>query len=293
MPQTRKKRNRNKSKGLKGSVAEGEGERLNSVGESRRSLKRGKNKYKKSQKINRRKLRGGEVYESPETWNKALYAPRANPRHGLFTNIFSRVLRRATSNRKPIKYNKDVADELNRDVTEYSEKYKSKFNLLLLSPTDRSNILVSQGDNPVLNTNTKEEIQQKVKTAWVETQESEPLSFDPLNKLIERYLALDESSIKCGYKDDECRDSKENMYNDLYESGIELSKMLDDTYNDLYIDSIKGTKKKMEYMPNLIAKIFVYYDKSLIKSNRSREKGAEWRKKDDSKPWEPLPPVEI
>ena len=255
---TRKKRKYNKSKGfqselcrhakhcrrsLKRSIVEGKCEQLNSFGCRCRSLKRGKNKYKKSQKINRRNLRGGEVYESPETWDKALYAPRENPRHGFF-NIFRRISRAATSNQKPTEDNKIIANKLNRDITEYSEKYKSKFKLLRLSPTDRSNILVSQGDNPGLNT--KEDIQQKVADAWEKTPESERLSFDTLNELIARYLALDDSSLKCD--DDECRDSKENMYMNLKNSGIELSKMLDDTYNDLYIDSINGTKKKMEYI---------------------------------------------
>ena len=259
MPQTRKKRNQNKSKGLK----------------------KNKNNYKKSQKINKRKLRGGgeEVYKSPRTWDAAVSAGRTIQ----FPKLPG-VL--GLTNRKSLTDNKKIADDLKKDVDKYSKKYHIINDIL--------NVRDINGNY----TKAEKDIQQKVADAWKKIPESERLSFDTLNELIARYLALDDSSQKCG--DDEliqlassefdpkaavrfasptflptCRDLKEIMYVDLKNIGIELSKMLDDTYNDLYIDSIRGTKKNMKYMKPLIAKIFVYSDKSDIKSERKLKKDSE------------------
>jgi hypothetical protein len=147
---TRKKRNHNKSKGGKKS----------------------KNNYKKTQKVNKRKLRGGLW------WKETRKAPEEN---------------------------KKIADTFNNTVNEYYSKY-------------------------FIDENTK-----------IVPIEAQPTS-DALTALINTYNSLNESSMAC--PDIECKRSKYQMYEELYDSGNKLRKMLD--WNNE--NSVTGSEKYNDYV---------------------------------------------
>jgi hypothetical protein len=72
-----------------------------------------------------------------------------------------------------------------------------------------------------------------------------------LIKLLKEYVLLAESSLQC--PDDDCRGIKSKMYEDLYDSGVKLLKMLDYTY----FFSPKNTTY-VENRPTLEAKVRVF-----------------------------------